>query len=181
MHYSLHAISIAVLSASLSLVLGCTGDGGGSGDGGSGGSGQTTNNSGGSTSAAGIDWSGTWDVQLDYAVDCDYSLGNVKHADLSFSNTMDLTADGSGGVVADIMGYQMEGTGTKTKLKLNGQYPVQDENKSVAGDVDASNNITLDIGTVVDNQHAKGSVSGVFEGQFGATCTISGGEATLSR
>lgn len=180
MHHSLRAISIVLVSASLSLVLGCSGDGGG-GDGGDGGggSGQTTGD-GGSTGGQAMDWSGTWDVQLDYGVDCDYGLGNVKHGELSFSNTMTLSA-GGGSVTADIMGYQMEGTGGEKGLKLNGQYPVRDENQSVAGDVDAGNNITLDIGTVVDADNAQGVISGTFEGQFGATCTISNGQATLSR
>lgn len=180
MHHSLRALSIVLVSASLSLVLGCSGDGGGGdrGDGG-GGSGPTTGD-GGSTSAQAMDWSGTWDVQLDYGVDCDYGLGNVKHGDLSFSNTMTLTVSG-GSVTADIMGYQMEGTGGDDRLKLNGQYPVRDENQSVAGDVDASNNITLDIDTILDADSAKGTISGTFDGQFGATCTISNGQAALSR
>lgn len=169
--------SLLAISSAVVFSAGCSGDGGG----GNGGDGAGGGGAGGSGSNGSMDWSGNWSVTLDYGVDCDYNFGNVKHADNHQTNTMSVTADGNGGVDAEVNGYPMSGTAKATSMTLSGTYPVQDEGQSTAGDVDADTKITLKITTVTDADNAKGSIEGVFQGQFGATCTISNGKAVLSR
>jgi hypothetical protein len=202
MNKFLRALSVVLLAAPFALSIGCSGgDGGGAG--GSGSTSDTTAAGPGSTSAstsagpgatagsgnpastgsgpAPISWSGTWNVHLQYSVDCDYSFGNIKHADLDQTNAMQLNSNGNGGLTADIMSFAMSGTGNATSLSLSGQYPVQDEGSNVASNVQADNNITLSITDVAGDNNASGAVSGKFVGNFGQKCTIATGTATLSR
>ena len=50
-----------------------------------------------------------------------------------------------------------------------------------ADNVQADNDVTLSIDMVTDQNHASGTFSGMFLGQFGEKCTVSQGTATFSR
>ncbi len=160
MNHFLRAFAVALTCAPLAISAGCSGGGGEGGDGGSGSTG---------TGAGAISWQGTWSAHLQYSVDCDYSFGNIKHADVDLTSTMVLDSNGNGGLTADIMGYLMSGTGNATSLSLSGQYPMQDEGGNIASDVQSGNNITFNITSVVDDNHAEGAVSGKFDGNSGNT------------
>lgn len=146
---------------------------------------SATTGSGGATSTgtgpATFSWAGTWNVELQYSVDCDYSFGNIKHAELEQPNAMQIGSNGNGGLTGDISDYLMSGTGNATSLSLSGQYPIQDEGSNIASNVESENNLTLSITSVVDDNHAVGIVKGKFDGNFGQHCVISMGTATLSR
>lgn len=196
MNYFLRAIAVALTCAPLAISAGCSGGGGEGGDGGSsstsataagpGSTGATTGSSPSGPSSTGsgpaaISWEGTWSAHLQYSVDCDYSFGNIKHADVDLTNTMVLDSNGNGGLTADIMGYPMSGTGNATSLSLSGQYPMQDEGGNIASNVQSENNITFNVTSVIDDNHAGGAVSGKFDGNFGQHCTVTKGTTTLSR
>jgi hypothetical protein len=175
----LSALSIAALPA---LSLGCSGGAGADGHGGNSTAGGTGAGSTGSGTTAGpMSWTGTWSTHLTYAIDCDYGLGNVKHANQDQTNTMTITDNGQGGLAADVMGYQLAGTGSGHTLTLSGQYPALDDGSSPADNVMADNNVTIAVDTVTDPKHASGTFSGKFVGQFGEKCTISNGVAALSQ
>ena len=195
----LRVLSALSIAAPLALALGCSGGAGGAGHGGSGntssGNASSGNTSSGNTSSGNtssgntssgntarpLSWPGTWNVHLTFAIDCDYGLGNVKHANSDQTNPMTITDNGQGGLAADVTGYALAGTGSPTSLTLSGQYPAVDDTKAIADDVQADDNVTLEVGTVTDANHASGTFSGMFNGQFGETCTISQGVAAFSR
>jgi hypothetical protein len=193
MTHFIRALSTVVVALAFTMA-GCSGDGGGDGGeggGGQGGSGAGASGAGGTTSngsstgsgMAGMDWKGTWNAQLVYTTNCDIGFGQIKTGMWDQTNTIQLSDNGNGGLMAEFpndANYQMSGTGSTT-LTLTGQYPAKDDGGGTASTGQSDNNVTIKLDTIANANSASGTVTGTYAGQFGQSCTIADGTATFTR
>lgn len=195
MKRSIQTLSIFMLAISSVTAAACSDDvrrGGSSGDGSgssSGGSGTTTSSGSGSGSTGsgsmmGIDWSGTWSVDVAYSITCDTTgFGNFKDADWTQTDTLEIAANGGGLEVSfpSNVNYQLTGTGNDMGMTLSGQYPAKDEGGGAADIGEMANTVTIKVDSIFDANSADGSISGQYKGQFGQDCTIKSGTVAFSR
>lgn len=161
-----------------------TGNTGNTGTGNTGTTTGTETNTNTTTAPSGMDWTGTWIVDVNYEVACDFGFGNIKSASWTQTDTMVLHMTGSGGVTATFpsqVNYDMAGTGNDHLLVLTGVYPAKDDGGGAADSTQTMNTVTIKLDTIASADQASGSFSGQFAGQFGQDCTISGGTASFTR
>lgn len=164
-------------SCALVLLLGTAAGCGGS----SGTSGPDTTTGDMATSAQSFSWPGTWNVELSYEAACDTGFGNIKKGMQQHTNTMQLAAGSGSALTAEVMGYELSGTGSSSSLTLSGQYPIRDHSGNVSSNVMRENNVTISINKITDSSRASGSIMGSYKGQFGFSCTVSSGTVNMTR
>ena len=184
---------LTIVLAATAALTGACGDSGspsknnGNGDGANNGSTDGNNNGssdgGSNNGSAAMSWAGTWSVELAYDVSCDVGFGNIKHATIDQTDSVEITGD-NGSLTLTLDNFEMTGIGHDDSLTLSGDYPVHDEQDHPAGidTPESPNNVTIKLTTVSDANDAAGSVSGSFTSRFGNDCTIDdGGQATFTR
>jgi hypothetical protein len=132
-----------------------------------------------------IDWAGTWSARVVYTAVCQWgSAGSPNNA--SIDERMTVRVTGSGGSYSAVFdnnnAYTMTGPGNASRLVLSGQFAGRDHRGTAATTVRRDNNVDVLLDDIVDNDTARGSLSGSYDTSGGIGCRIAeGGTIELSR
>lgn len=130
-----------------------------------------------------MNWDGTWTIDVEYDVSCDYGFGNVKKGHQKQTLTMSVDGPSSSLTVTPqtpTSGWNpMTGTGSDSGMTVSGPFPFRDNGGEFASSGD--NALTLRITSVASSKSASGSLDGDGKNSFGAKCTVSAGTASISR
>lgn len=131
-------------------------------------------------SASSPDWSGTWEVRIDWHVSCE-SFG--QYHDNSGSDGWSLPLNGPpDDLVVPVNGndwYTVRGSADDSGITLCGKFPMYDHNDEVASS-DNDNSICLRGTDVVSEVEVRGTAEGRFTGQFGADCELLPSDAVFT-
>ena len=161
------------------------GGGGGGGDTTGGGGGNDTGGGGGGVT--GLTWAGTWQVKVEYDVDCDMGFNNhKKKQQQSASASMKVEGANDSLTMTDSSGnYQMTGTGHDDHATFSGHFAMNDADGSPTSGLGVNGiQVTFNITTVTDKDHATGNADGSkFGGEFSGdpNCKVSNSTVTMTR
>jgi hypothetical protein len=162
----------------------CGGGGGGGGDTSGGSDTVSGNNDTGPTGVTGVVWAGTWQVKVEYDVDCDMNFGNHKKGHQSVTKSVSISGENSS-LTIDLTNYQLTGSGHDDHATFNGSFPFIDVDGQVTSGLGADGvQATFAITTVSSKDSASGNADGSkFGGEFSGSpnCTVSNSTVTMTR
>ncbi|HVG62148.1 MAG TPA: hypothetical protein VNA24_26525 [Hyalangium sp.] len=128
-----------------------------------------------------LTWAGTWDASIEYSVRCDHGFGNMQSASYTTSFTVALTGQNSALEAQIDVNYFMTGTGSASKLDLNGTFPLKGADNQKASTRERETDLTLRLDKVMSKDSATGTLSGSFKSGFGNPCDVQSGTVSFTR
>ena len=128
---------------------------------------------------ASITWAGTWLLQVDYPIDCEWA-GSGRTDAHSGSWTLSLRG-GNDALTVDINEgwYWMDGAGSNTSFFLSGSFPF--EGISATATAQRQDNTVTFRAESVSASQVEGEVTGRFVDETGWDCDLNGASFVMSR
>ena len=134
------------------------------------------------TEAPAPEWTGTWEIEIDWSVTCDLGFGEVRSN--SGTDTWQLVFEGrEQELSAKVNGnefFTLVGAGSEDGLSLCGDFPMYDHEGDAARS-GTQNEICLQGQDVISADEVQGVASGPFESRFGADCELEPSDFVLRR